>query len=180
VKMLQCRPGKYGGCGRIDPELDARLDRVWAALVMRELVNETPISDISRKFGVDRGALQGIQMQCGGYAAQVSKFCELIGSGLLATALNRFRQRLNFAAKAELLGLLVLPSMRRDLARKLVGCGIESPVELAGLSLENLIAVAGEGMDSEEAQRVLADAILYSENLSRIEGMEEAAVLSIS
>jgi DNA polymerase theta len=180
VRTLQDRPLKFGGMGRIDPELDSKLDRIWAAAVMKELVNERPISEITRKFGIDRGVLQGMQMQCAAYAAQVGKFCELIGSGLLATTVNKFRHRLNFASKAELLGLLVLPSMTRDLARKLVDCGIEAPPALAALSMADMLAIGGDGLAEEAAQAILQEAIGYAENLARIEGMEETAILNAS
>ena len=93
----------------------------------------------ARKFKTERGTVQSLQMQSASFAGQTSKFCELIGAGLLATTLNRFRQRLNFAARTELLNLMTLPSMTKDIARRLVDSGLNSPIEISELTVHSLL-----------------------------------------
>jgi replicative superfamily II helicase len=185
INAMQDLPGRCGGAGRIDPAIDAEFDKIYIAVIMRELINETPIADITRKFRVDRGILQSWQMQCASFAGQIAKFCELIGAGLMAATLNRFRQRLNFGARTELLGLLVLPSCSRNTARILVRCGITSPIELADLHVEGIAAlIADDGMSGEAemdlAKKILKDAKEYTESLTRMEVMEESAMQNVT
>jgi DNA polymerase theta len=150
-----------------------------------------PVGDVARRFNVDRGTLQSLQMQCATFAGQVARFCEIVGAGLLAATLNRFRKRLNFAARQELLGLMVLPSCSRDTARIFVNCGITSPIELADLKVEGIAAIICRGVSGGErveatagerelAKKILSDAVEYTDSLGRIEALEEDAMQNIS
>lgn len=191
---MQDRPDIYGGLGRVDPKIDTDMDRIYVSVILDELINETPIADIMRKFKIDRGTIQSLQMQAATFAGQTSKFCEIIGSGLLATTLNRFRQRLNFAARTELLGLMILPSMTKNIARKLVNVGITSPIELAELTADGIAAliVNADGNEAMEDDRVaptpkeielagiiLKDSKNYTESFTKLEILEEAAVANM-
>jgi DNA polymerase theta len=188
---LQDLPGRFGGAGRVDPAVDAEFDRIFVAVILRELINETPVQEITRKFRVERGLLQSWQMQCASFAGQISRFCEIVGSGLLAATLNRFRQRLNFGARTELLGLLVLPSCGRDIARRLVRCGLTSPMELADLEVDAIAVLIKEKQEGDDdpspceadlelAKRILIDAKEYTQSLTRLEAMEESAIQKMS
>ncbi|OHT01325.1 DEAD/DEAH box helicase family protein [Tritrichomonas foetus] len=189
---IQDLPNIYGGLGRINSRIDEDMDRIFVSVILRELINETPVSEITRKFKIERGTIQSLQMQSATFAGQTSKFCEIIGSGLLATTLNRFRQRLNFAARTELLGLMVLPSINKETARMLVDVGISSPIELAELNVEGiaaLITAKDEGDDSPKAPTereitiaglILKDAHEYTESFTKLEILEEAAVQNIT
>jgi DNA polymerase theta len=179
------------GDEQIDKNLDRQFNRIYVAVIMRELVNETPIQEITKRFNVDRGTIQSLQVQCATFAGQMSKFCEIFGAGLLAATLTRFRQRLNFAARTELLGLIVLPSCSKDIARTLVKCGITSPIELAELSVEAIaslitpqsesgMANPGTEEDYAIAEKILKDAKEYTDSLTRLEVLEEAAMHNLT
>lgn len=182
LNMVTDFPHIYGGNGRVTPVLDGQLDRIYIAVVMRSLINEVPVQEITRKFRMDRGVVQSLQMQCATFAGQIQRFCEIIGSELLATTLNKFRQRLNFAARTELLGLLILPSCSRDSARAFIDSGITSPVELVGLNAEGIAALLVEQTHAPLsdmlaiAGNIRKEAIEYTKSLTRLETMEETAV----
>ena len=187
LDRMEDLPRIYGGNGRINKAVDECFDRIYVSVIMRELINETPISSLTRKFKIDRGVLQSIQMQCASFAGQTARFCEILGAELLATTLNRFRQRLNFAARTELLALMVLPSCSRDIARLLVQCGITSPMEIADLTAEQLATIIAEQKSQTSsvppadtelpiAERILKDATQYTESLTRLEELEESAI----
>ena len=191
LDRMEDLPRIYGGNGRINKAIDECFDRIYVSVIMRELINETPISSITRKFRIDRGVVQSIQMQCASFAGQASRFCEIIGAELLATTLNRFRQRLNFAARTELLALMVLPSCSRDMARLLVQCGITSPMEIADLTAEQLATIIIEQKSQTSsvppaetelptARKILEDAVQYTESLTRIEELEESAIQNLT
>jgi DNA polymerase theta len=176
------------GDPQIDKNLDKQLNRIYVAAIMRELINETPIQHITKEFKVARGTIQSLQSQCATFAGQMSKFCEFLGAGLLAATLTRFRQRLNFGARTELLGLTVLPSCSRIIARTLVKHGITSPIELAELTVENieeLISSQSEsGMGNDEkstiAEKILCDAKQYADSLITLDALEEAALQNLT
>jgi hypothetical protein len=185
LDRMQDLPVIRGGLGRIDPVIDGCFDRIYIAVILRELINEAPLQEITRRFGVDRGTIQAMQMQCATFAAQTAKFCELLGSELLAGALNRFRPRLNFAARTELLGLLVLPSCTKDIARVFVQSGITSAVELAGLTVDMIAGIlnpdeSARRVDHEIVVAIHRNAVAYTESLTRLESLEEIALQNVT
>jgi replicative superfamily II helicase len=187
LDRMQDLPMIRGGLGRVDPHLDACFDRIYIAVIMKDLIDETPMPEITRRFKIDRGTIQSLQMQCATFAAQTAKFCELLGAGLLAAALNRFRPRLDFGVRSELLGLLVLPSCTKEVARVLVSAGITSPVDLAELTPE-MIAVILKPNDATEltesdlklAAAIHSHSVEYTESLARLESLEERAVQNMN
>jgi replicative superfamily II helicase len=187
LDRMEDLPTLYGSLGRVDVIVDSMFDKIYVAVILKQLVNETPAPEITEKFGVDRGVLQSWQMQASSFAGQLSKFCELIGAGLLGAALNRFRQRLNFGARTDLLPLMSLPSCSRDIARRLVRAGVASPVELAELDEATVSALLAEGRAGDDeldrsyeaARNVLRDAKDYTESMLRLEAMEEFALQNI-
>ena len=166
IDRIQDLPRIYGGLGRVNPELDSKLDRVFIAAILYDLINEVSISQITRQFNVERGMIQSLQMQCASFAGQTARFCEIYGSVLLASTLNRFRQRLSFAARSELLALMVLPSISKGIARILYDAGLPSPIEISNLNREALAAIItnvddkGEKLPPTEADLSIATSIL--------------------
>ena len=192
IERIQDLPNIYGGLGRVNEKIDDDMDRIYVSTLLNELINERPISEITRKFKTERGTVQSLQMQSASFAGQTSKFCELIGAGLLATTLNRFRQRLNFAARTELLNLMTLPSMTKDIARRLVDSGLNSPIEISELTVHSLLPLImpiededGEpyvptDKDRETTESILKDAKEYAESITKLESLEEASVMKLN
>ena len=191
IDRIQDFPRIYGGLGRVNPELDSKLDRVFIAAVLYDLINEVPIPQITRQFNVDRGMIQSLQMQCASFAGQTSRFCEIYGSVLLASTLNRFRQRLSFAARSELLALMVLPSISKGIARILYDAGLTSPIDISNLNKEALAAIIVNPNDKEQsatpteadlsvASSILEEATEYTKSLAKMEQLEEIAIQKAS
>lgn len=191
IDRIQDLPRIYGGLGRVNPELDSKLDRVFIAAILYDLINEVSVSKITRLFNVERGMIQSLQMQCASFAGQTSRFCEMYGSVLLASTLNRFRQRLSFAARSELLALMVLPSISKGIARILYDAGLPSPIEVSNLNKEALAAIIasvnekGEKMSPTEADLSIASSIHeeateYTKSLAKMEQLEEIAIQKAS
>ncbi|EAY10102.1 Type III restriction enzyme, res subunit family protein [Trichomonas vaginalis G3] len=174
----------YGGNGRINPAIDSDLDRIFAAVILKELINEVPMKEISKMFQIDFGSIQKLQMEAATYAGQINRFCEITGSVVLAGALNKFRQRLNFAARTDLLALMSIPSCSRDTARKLVDKGINTPIDLANLSVNQIAGLlVNEGETPDEylfgiSKKLLSDATVFAQSLEKIEELEDKAVLN--
>ncbi|KAH0794554.1 DEAD/DEAH box helicase family protein [Histomonas meleagridis] len=192
IDRIQDFPNIYGGLGRVNSKIDLNMDKIYLSVLLKELINERPMTELTRKFRVERGTIQSLQTQCSSFAGQISKFCELVGACLLATTLNRFRQRLNFAARTELLNLMTLPSMTKDIARRLVDLGLCSPVDIAPLNTSQLVQLivpkeneSGEkyvltDADRERAQKILNEAKEYAESIAKLEILEENSVMKFS
>ena len=192
IDRLQDLPNIYGGKGHINPKIDDDLDKIYASVILRELINETSVAEITRKFQIDRGNLQSLQMDAATFAGQTAKFCEIIGAGLLSATLASVKQRLNFAARSEILGLMILPSMSKEIARILVNVGITSPKELSEISVDGiaaLIVMRDENDDSihpptekdkEKAALLLKEAQEYTESVTKLEILEETAIHNFS
>jgi replicative superfamily II helicase len=140
---------------------DARLDQFYAACVLLAVIEEQRLSQVEREFKVERGTIEALQTATATFAGQVCKFCELGGFAVLGAAINRFRQRLNYAVKNELLPLMSLPSCTSSVARLLFTQGVEEPEDVAQRTVEDICALTGgEGGRllamrlKEEAQRV--------------------------
>jgi len=180
---MQLLPNRYGGCGRMSQIIDSKLDKVLLAYILLQLIHEVPMRTISNTFHLDVGEIQSIQNECAAYASQISRFCELSGREVLASALSRFRQRLTFAASSELLSLLSIPSITRTIARGLFEKGISSPVEISHLSVPQLrVLIQPKDSDDEElfnqiAQKILLESKLFAESIAKVEELEELSIL---
>ncbi|KAM5357795.1 hypothetical protein ACJZ2D_015900 [Fusarium nematophilum] len=91
--------------------------RFYLALQLRDLCNEVPIHIVSRKYDVPRGTVQNLSQTCQGFAAGMIKFCEKMGWGVMAAALDHFQDRLVAGAKADLLALAKIPFIKSRTAR---------------------------------------------------------------
>jgi DNA polymerase theta len=68
--------------------------RFYAAFQLRDLCNEIPIHAVARKYEIPRGAVQNLAQACHGFAAGIIKFCQRLGWGALAAALDHMSDRL--------------------------------------------------------------------------------------
>ncbi|UPK89599.1 hypothetical protein LCI18_000534 [Fusarium solani-melongenae] len=91
--------------------------RFYLALQLRDLCNEVPIHLVARKYDVPRGTVQNLSQTCQGFAAGMIKFCEQMGWGVMAAALDHFSDRLIAGARADLLALAKIPFIKSRTAR---------------------------------------------------------------
>lgn len=129
-----------GGIKKND-EIDAMFDKIYAASILLEVINEKPISEVEKMFNVDRGTIQSLQTNVSTFAGQVVKFCELCSFQVLAAAINKFRKRLDCSVKNELLPLMTLPSCSQIVARLLFNQGIESPEDIVNYQTEGIVNI---------------------------------------
>jgi len=88
-----------------EKEIVRRYHRFYLALQLRDLCNEVPVHRVAQKYDTPRGMVQNLAQTCQGFAAGMIKFCEAMGWGAMAAALDHFSDRLKAGAKADLLAL---------------------------------------------------------------------------
>lgn len=174
---------KLGGKNKDDKhrKIDHDLDRFYFACLLGEMIDEKPLNEVTKTFGVSRGAAQSLQMTCANFAGQTAKFCEKIGCPLLGTALMAFRKRLDFGVQSDILPLLRLPSCTKTIARILVQKGITNPADLAEVSVDRLSAIITNGKTVEEAditkaKRLKDEASQVAKSLAFLDSLEDFAV----
>ncbi|PHH83632.1 hypothetical protein CDD82_6078 [Ophiocordyceps australis] len=150
--------------------------RFYLALQLRDLCNEVPIHVVSRKYDMPRGAVQTLSHTCQGFAAGMVKFCEHMGWGVMAAALDHFTDRLMAGARADLLALTKIPFIKSRTARVFWESGYRSIASVANADAGQLLPVLmqpnkirSKGHKDEKLQeKLLAKAQIISMAANRI------------
>lgn len=115
--------------------------RFYLAFQLRDLCNEVPIHVVSRKYRLPRGAVQTLSQTCQGFAAGMVKFCQTMGWGALAAALDHFSDRLMAGARTDLLALTKIPFIKSRTARVFWEGGYRSIASIANADAKELLPV---------------------------------------
>lgn len=115
--------------------------RFYAALQLRDICNEIPISVVARKFGVPRGFVQTLAQICEGFASGMIRFCDKMGWGMLKAALEHMTDRLKAGAKADLLELAMIPFVKSRTARMFWENGFKGLRTVAEAAASDLVPI---------------------------------------
>lgn len=182
-------PQRLGGDGRGHPRLnDDKMDRIFVASILFDIINEITMHEIVKEYQIEYGVIQSLQMKSAAYAGQISRFCELCGSSVLGAAINKFRQRLSFASKGELLALMTIPAITKRIARELYDAGITTPTDLILNTPQRIAFIVGKSMTEVDpnypkdeietlANEIYGEAKAYADSWAQLEDLETFAVL---
>ncbi|XP_018493658.1 DNA polymerase theta [Galendromus occidentalis] len=112
--------------------------RFYVALALNELVQEVPLSEVSEKFGLQKGLLQNLQQSAATFAGMVSIFCKRLGWHNLELLISQFQKRLHFGVQQELCELLQLVPMTAQVARILFNAGFTNLPQVARAELHEV------------------------------------------
>ncbi|TDZ73168.1 DNA polymerase theta [Colletotrichum trifolii] len=142
--------------------------RFYLAFQLRDLCNEVPIHVVARKYDVPRGAVQNLSQTCHGFAAGMIKFCEHMGWGIMAAALDHFSDRLRAGAKSDLLALAQITFVKSRTARVFWENGFRSVAAVANADPKELLPIlmqaSKESVKYEEKLMAKAQVISASAN----------------
>ncbi|PTB65349.1 hypothetical protein BBK36DRAFT_1205038 [Trichoderma citrinoviride] len=161
-----------------EKELARVYRRFYLALQLRDLCNEMPIHVVARKYDSPRGSVQTLAQTCQGFAAGMIKFCEHMGWGVMAAALEHFSDRLMAGARTDLLALAKIPFIKSRTARvfwengyRTVGAIANAdPKELALVLMQaqpNKLRIKGKA-DERFEEKLLAKANVISASANRL------------
>ncbi|KAL2757455.1 hypothetical protein ACRALDRAFT_2039882 [Sodiomyces alcalophilus JCM 7366] len=152
--------------------------RFYLALQLRDLCNEMPIHVVARKYDVPRGTVQTLSQTCHGFGAGMIKFCEQMGWGIMAVALDHFSDRLRAGARADLLDLAKITFIKSRTARVFWENGFRSVAAVANADPKELIPVLMQAQPSKlrikarestkYEEKLLAKAQVISNSANRI------------
>jgi replicative superfamily II helicase len=134
-----------GGAMKTETTMDKEVARVYhrfyLALQLRDLCNEVPVHRVAQKYTMPRGAVQTLAQSCQGFAAGMIKFCEQMGWGVVAAALDHFSDRLKAGAKSDLLALARITFVKSRTARVFWDNGLRSVAAVANADPQELVPV---------------------------------------
>ncbi|POS71213.1 DNA polymerase theta subunit [Diaporthe helianthi] len=124
-----------------DKEMARIYHRFYLALQLRDLCNEMPVHRIAQKYAMPRGTVQTLAQSCQGFAAGMIKFCEQMGWGVMAAALDHFSDRLRAGAKSDLLALAKITFVKSRTARVFWDNGFRSVAAVANADPQELVPI---------------------------------------
>ena len=107
--------------------------RFWTALILQDVINETPWKDIEAKYGTtaERGLVEGIQDRASRFAGMLATFCAKSGWHKLELLIREFQRRVLHGVKLEMMDLMEVPGVKPHIARLLFDAGLRTPEMLA-------------------------------------------------
>lgn len=124
-----------------EKELTRVYHRFYLALQLRDLCNEMPVHRVAQKYEMPRGTVQTLAQTCQGFAAGMIKFCEQMGWGVMAAALDHFSDRLKAGAKSDLLALAKITFVKSRTARIFWDNGLRSIAAVANADPQELVPI---------------------------------------
>ncbi|AEO53975.1 hypothetical protein MYCTH_2114843 [Thermothelomyces thermophilus ATCC 42464] len=165
-----------------EKEMARRYRRFYLALQLRDLCNEMPIHRVAEKYDMPRGSIQNLAQTCQGFAAGMIKFCEMMGWGAMAAALDHFSERLNAGARADLLALSKITFVKSRTARIFWDNGFKTIAAVANAHPEELLPVLmqaqpnkvklGAKDEQKFKDKLLAKAKIIADSANRLWEME--------
>ncbi|XP_059178781.1 DNA polymerase theta-like [Physella acuta] len=128
--------------------------RFYTALVLNNLIQETPILDVAMKYNLNKGQLQSLQQTAATYAGMVTVFCGRLGWHNLELLLSHFQKRLSCGVQQELVDLVRISTLNASSARMLYNGGYHTVADVAKaepIEVENLFKKASP-FQSEKKQ----------------------------
>lgn len=96
---------------------------------------------VARKYGVARGGVQSLSQSSDGFAAGMVRFCQHLGWGALAAALDHFADRLRAGASADLLALAQVSFVKSRTARVFWENGLRTVAAVANADPRDVVPV---------------------------------------
>ncbi|KAJ9142142.1 Helicase and polymerase-containing protein TEBICHI [Pleurostoma richardsiae] len=124
-----------------EKELTRVYHRFYLALQLRDLCSEMPVHRVAQKYGTPRGAVQTLAQTCQGFAAGMIKFCQQMGWGVMAAALDHFSDRLKAGAKSDLLALAKITFIKSRTARVFWDNGFKTVAAIANADPNELVPI---------------------------------------
>ncbi|KAK4105480.1 P-loop containing nucleoside triphosphate hydrolase protein [Parathielavia hyrcaniae] len=172
-----------------EKEAARRYHRFYLALQLRDLCNEMPIHRVAQKYDMPRGSVQTLAQTCQGFAAGMIKFCETMGWGAMAAALDHFSGRLKAGARSDLLALAKITFVKSRTARIFWDNGFKTVAVVANADPKELLPVLmqaqpnkvrlGAKDEQKFREKLLAKARIITDSANRIWREQPSRVIPV-
>lgn len=86
--------------------------RLWVAIILSDILQERPLSEVQDKYSVPRGFVQGLQDRSSRYAGMLSAFCERMGWYDVEALISKFQARVLHGVRQEIVALMEIPFVK--------------------------------------------------------------------
>ena len=100
-------------------------------MVLHDLVNETPLSEVATNYKCPKGTLQSLQQAAATFAGMITVFCRRLGWHHMAILLEDFQSRLTYGVQRELVDLVRLSLLTGFRARMFFDHGLQTVAQVA-------------------------------------------------
>ena len=142
--------------------------RFYAALILRDIVSETPLPKICQNFHLSLSAIEDLRERSLRYANMSAIFCGALKWAYLHVLIEEFQKRIYRGARPEIIQLTEIPYVKAHRARLLYEAGFRSIEEIAELHSVDKLAKAltaeqgvdgrQEGLELQIARRIMKGA----------------------
>ena len=124
-----------------EAESARRYARFYNALILQDILKETPLTKIASTYEIGRGTVQNLQHLAVNASGLLSWFWERLHWNDLSVLFLRMNERLTMGVQEELLDLMKIQSLKPEKARILFNSDIKSPEDVNYASLEKLVTI---------------------------------------
>ena len=112
--------------------------RFYAALMLADLLNETPLHTVEQKFQVNRGQVQALMKSAAMFSSSICSFCASVEWFSLEAVLSAFVKRLGYGVRPDLVPLMDIKGVTPGRARALWNAGVKNAAAVVKFSPEEL------------------------------------------
>ena len=124
---------------------DPAIKKFFISLALDDIINEAPLHELDKKYGVSKSFLQSLQNSSAAFASMVASFCNKLGWNNIELLLNHLQSRLEFGVQQELLDLMRLPCLNSKTARLLYDASLDTVKQIAHSPLERISKAISSG-----------------------------------
>lgn len=122
--------------------------RFYNALILCDIINEEPIPDICKRYGIYNSSdIQALMTQASMFSNMLRTFCAHFSWSSLEILIRQYTDRLAFGVKYELIELAQIEGMNAQLARLFYTLNIETQTQLAKYSWDQLLQLVRDYVD---------------------------------
>lgn len=115
--------------------------RFWRALILNDLIHEMPMQQVTQKYDVRRGSVQGLQQSGSQFCGILTVFCERLGWSSMEVLVKQLCERFDYGVQNDLIPLMKIPHVKRYRARSLFKAGLTDVVSVATSNVEFIAQV---------------------------------------
>jgi len=119
--------------------------RFYNALIIQDILKETPINKIADTYAISRGIVQSLQLQAANAGGILSWFWERLHWTDLTVLFMRMNERLTMGVQEELLEIMQIQSLKPEKARILYESGISTLEDVNSTSHEKIFKILMDG-----------------------------------
>ncbi|XP_053317689.1 helicase POLQ-like [Spea bombifrons] len=134
------------------------VNRLYLSFILYNLLKDTDIWSVSRKFNIPRGSVQTLLSSSASFSSCVLHFCEELDEfWAYKTLLLEVTKRLSYCVKAELIPLMEVAGVLEARAKQLYNAGYTSLAHLANGDPDTMVK-AIENLSRRQARQIVSSA----------------------